>query len=78
MAGGAAVGRAAAGMSAKQREAYQEHQRFHVANQGYGQAGPSGAEMPTSPIHSAPVTVHTNSGIMNEPEPNFGSEIPPT
>jgi hypothetical protein len=88
-AGAAAAGAGAVGaMSAKQREAYQEQQRFHAAQHGYtqgqvGGAGPSGAggmhEPPMSPTQGS-VTVHTDAGTAapEDEEPNLGSEIPPT
>lgn len=82
-AGAAAVG----GMSAKQREAYQEQQRLHVANQGGYNAGPSGAgpsgaaaSQPMSPTSTEGVTVHTDGGAapQDDDEPTYGPEIPPT
>jgi len=79
----------AAAMSAKQREAYQEQQRFRVQNQGgpigqtaSGSSG-SGAEpmSPTPTQTSGGVTVHQDAGRPvedEEDEPPYGSEIPPT
>jgi len=68
---------------AKQREAYQEQQRFRVQNQGYG-AGPSasGAASPPMgpPIGSesgGPVTVHEDAGLAGDDVP-LAQEIPPT
>jgi hypothetical protein len=68
-------------MNPKQREAYQEQQRFRVHNQGGG-AGPSAAPMsPTGTSGSSgPVTVHEDGGAYGEDD-NAGSsapEIPPT
>lgn len=76
---GVATGAAADhGMSAKQREAYQEQQRFRVHNQ----AGPSGGPpmSPSGTSGSGPVTVHEDGGVAGDDDngPNFGSEIPPT
>ena len=74
-AGGAAGAAGTSAMNAKQREAYQEHQRFHVANQQqqYGGAGPSGQPMsPTETEGTGRVTVHEDAGLADE------SEIPPT
>lgn len=56
---------ATAAMSPKQLEAYQEQQRFRIANPSAASApGPSG------------VTVHEDGGVFEEP--TQGSEIPPT
>lgn len=85
-AGGAAgMGGAAGAMNAKQREAYQEQQRFRVRDPyGQGQHGPaagsSGIAPPMSPTAtsaSGGVTVHQDGGVA-EDDPNMGSEIPPT
>lgn len=64
---------ATAGMSAKQMEAYQESQRFHIQNQ------------PNSPTYGGPslagpsdgITVHQDGGAFEE-EAATGNEIPPT
>ncbi|WWD07336.1 hypothetical protein V865_005434 [Kwoniella europaea PYCC6329] len=92
-AGAAAGGLAAGGMSAKQREAYQESQRFRVQNQGGyggpaagpGPAGASGSNQlappmsPTETSTSDQVTVHQDGGrVQDEEEPSYGAEIPPT
>lgn len=80
MAAGAGAGAAAEhGMSAKQREAYQEQQRFRVHNQ----AGPSGGQpmSPSGTSGSGPVTVHEDGGAAGDDDdngPSLGSEIPPT
>lgn len=79
-AAGAGVGAMAGGaMGAKQREAYQEQQRFRVTNQG-GPSGSGGEPMsPTGTTRSGPVTVHDDAGsVKEEDEPNLGAEIPPT
>lgn len=84
MAAGAGAGAGAAagdGMSAKQREAYQEQQRFRVHNQAG--PGPSGGS-PMSPSGTSgsggPVTVHEDGGAAGEEDAGatLGSEIPPT
>lgn len=82
-AGAGALGGAAAGMSSKQREAYQERQNNRVGGGSgyYGQQGAapsaSGANSrPLSPatesVSEGPVTVHEDGGAFND------SEIPPT
>jgi hypothetical protein len=83
IAAGAGAGAAGyEGMSSKQREAYQEQQRFRVHNQGG--AGPSGGAPPMSATGTSgsggPVTVHEDGGALGEDD-NGGagnSEIPPT
>lgn len=67
------------GMSAKQREAHQEQQRFRVQNQ----AGGSGSGQPMSPSGTStsggPVTVHEDGGAADDDNVGAGgSEIPPT
>lgn len=68
------------GMSSKQREAYQEQQRFRVHNQG----GAGGSGQPMSPTGTSgsggPVTVHEDGGVVSDEDlsGNGGSEIPPT
>lgn len=74
---GIAAGAAGGGMAAKQREAYQEAQRFRVQNQASapGGSGSGGMNDPTSPVGSSgsgPVTVHEDAGAIDQ------SEIPPT
>lgn len=59
-------------MSEKQREAYQESQRFRVQNVTSPTAGPSSAAVPP-----APVTVHQDGGAFVEADAS-GAEIPPT
>jgi hypothetical protein len=82
-AGVGALGGVAAGMSSKQREAYQERQNNRVGGgQGYyGQqsAAPSGSGANSAPLSPAtesvsegPVTVHEDAGAFTD------SEIPPT
>lgn len=65
-------------MGAKQREAYQEQQRFRVQNQGL--AGSSGAPQPMSPTDTdgTGITVHRDAGAIEDEEPSYNSEIPPT
>jgi hypothetical protein len=78
-AGAAAGAMAGSGMNAKQREAYQESQRFRVQNHGYGGgqpgAGAEGSGQPMSPtpteFSNGNVTVHEDAGV-------FNPEIPPT
>ena len=79
-AGAAGVGAGAmAGMSAKQREAYQDRQNNRVggpaaAPQQYGGASGSGpAPMSPSSTSDGPVTVAEDGGAYNE-----NNEIPPT
>ena len=72
---------AGGGMAAKQREAYQEQQRFRVANQGGSGYGGSGSEpmSPTGTSRSGPVTVHEDAGAAGDDDgPALGAEIPPT
>lgn len=57
-----------AGMSSKQREAYQESQRFHVQNPSNPYAGEAAP---------GPVTVHTDGGAYTEAQTS-APEIPPT
>jgi hypothetical protein len=80
VATGAAAGAGVGALSSKQREAYQEQQRFRVNNDG----GPSGAP-PMSPTGTSgsggPVTVHEDGGAVGEDNGNsfgLGPEIPPT
>lgn len=73
--GGGAIAGGALGM--KQREAYQEQQRFRIANENVPGASGAGTE-PTSPTG---VTVHSDARSMSEdeePPRNLGAEIPPT
>lgn len=73
-AAGIGAGAMGAGaMGAKQREAYQEAQRFRVTNEG--QPGPNGSSEPTSPV-----TVHHDGGAYPpvEEEETYGREVPPT
>ncbi|OXC68625.1 hypothetical protein AYX13_02830 [Cryptococcus neoformans] len=66
-------------MGAKQREAYQEQQRFRVQNQHL--AGSSGAHaQPMSPTDTdaTGVTVHRDAGAIEDEEPSYNNEIPPT
>jgi len=78
VATGAAAGAGYEGMTSKQREAYQEQQRFRVHNQGG--AGPSGGA-PMSPTGTSgsggPVTVHEDGGALDDDNAG-GGEIPPT
>jgi hypothetical protein len=73
--GGAAAG---AGMSSKQREAYQEQQRYRVNNEG--PSGSGGTPMsPTGTSGSGgPVTVHEDGGALGDDDAGGGGEIPPT
>lgn len=67
-------------MGAKQREAFQEQQRFRVQNQGL--AGSSGAHaQPMSPTSTdaTNVTVHRDAGAIEDGEESYNNdEIPPT
>lgn len=67
-------------MGAKQREAFQEQQRFRVQNQGL--AGSSGAHaQPMSPTSTdaTNVTVHRDAGAIEDEEESYNNdEIPPT
>ncbi|KAL1409818.1 hypothetical protein Q8F55_003815 [Vanrija albida] len=60
-------------MSDKQREAYQESQRFRVQNVTSPTAGPSGPSAPP-----APVTVHEDGGAFVDTDTAGATEIPPT
>jgi hypothetical protein len=88
-AGAAAVGAGAgamAGMSAKQREAYQERQRLQVNNQQPGQGGSGSGGYgsdPTSPVTDGgrQTVVSQDAGPVGsgEEEPfQQGGEVPPT
>jgi hypothetical protein len=65
-------------MSSKQREAYQEQQRYRVQNEGG--SGSGGAAMsPTGTSGSGgPVTVHEDGGALGDDNVGGGGEIPPT
>jgi hypothetical protein len=65
-------------MSSKQREAYQEQQRYRVNNEG--PSGSGGTPMsPTGTSGSGgPVTVHEDGGALGDDDAGGGGEIPPT
>ena len=89
VAGGGLGAGAGAAMSAKQREAYDEQQRFHVANQNqggqgpqgghgydYGHGGPSGG--PSAEPLSPTETSRTGVTVHEDAGAADQSEIPPT
>lgn len=83
MPAGAALGVAGGGaMGAKQREAYQEQQRFRVANQGVaGSNGAGGEPMSPTDTDSTMPFMYTGGGRADEeeaPPMNLGADIPPT
>lgn len=82
-AGGAAaapmMAAAPAGMSAKQREAFQHSQnRMRIHNEEPSGSGGYAPMSPTDTTSGEGVTVHMDGGEYNDEAPELGKEVPPT
>ncbi|WVN89755.1 uncharacterized protein L203_104985 [Cryptococcus depauperatus CBS 7841] len=65
-------------MTAKQREAYQESQRYKAQNSSGPSNVPPMSPTPTDATGLTGITVHRDGGAVEEDEPQYTNEIPPT
>lgn len=73
-----AAGAAGGAMSTKRREAFNEQQRFRVANHGYTGASGPGAPSSSGAVEGEPGSPGSANGVTVHEDGGAASEIPPT